>query len=74
MNGASWSWPPCGRSNREIAQTLFVTHKTVEAHLASSYRKLDISSLRQLAEQLPGPAQMESAPKRNQSPGSHEIN
>ncbi|WP_395368456.1 AAA family ATPase [Streptomyces tubercidicus] len=62
-----------GRSNREIAQTLFVTHKTVEAHLASSYRKLDISSRRQLAEQLPGPAQGGSAPKRNHSPGSHEI-
>ncbi|MDH6137589.1 DNA-binding CsgD family transcriptional regulator [Kitasatospora sp. MAA4] len=44
-----------GRSNREIAQTLFVTPKTVEAHLASSYRKLGITSRRQLADQLPPP-------------------
>ncbi|MGW1055744.1 helix-turn-helix transcriptional regulator [Streptomyces sp. NPDC002521] len=44
-----------GRSNREIAQALFVTPKTVEAHLASSYRKLDITSRRQLADHLPAP-------------------
>jgi DNA-binding CsgD family transcriptional regulator len=33
-----------GRPNLEIAQTLSITHKTVEKHLASIYRKLDISS------------------------------
>jgi DNA-binding CsgD family transcriptional regulator len=32
-----------GMSNREIAQSLFVTLKTVEWHLAQVYRKLDIS-------------------------------
>ncbi len=32
-----------GHSNPEIAQALFVTRKTVETHLASVYRKLDIS-------------------------------
>jgi DNA-binding CsgD family transcriptional regulator len=32
-----------GATNREIAQTLFVTVKTVENHLSSVYRKLDIS-------------------------------
>jgi DNA-binding NarL/FixJ family response regulator len=37
-----------GRSNPEIAQTLFITKKTVEAHLASVYRKLEIHSRRQL--------------------------
>jgi DNA-binding CsgD family transcriptional regulator len=37
-----------GASNREIAQTLFVTEKTVETHLGHAYRKLDISSRRQL--------------------------
>jgi DNA-binding CsgD family transcriptional regulator len=31
-----------GRSNREIAQALFVTPKTVEYHLRNAYRKLDI--------------------------------
>ena len=33
-----------GRTNREIAQELFVTMKTVEMHLSNSYRKLDIAS------------------------------
>ena len=33
-----------GATNREIAQTLFVTEKTVETHLGRSFRKLDISS------------------------------
>jgi DNA-binding CsgD family transcriptional regulator len=41
-----------GRTNRDIAQALFVTPKTVEVHLSSSYRKLGISSRRQLAEAL----------------------
>ncbi|MGE5407173.1 MAG: AAA family ATPase [Syntrophothermus sp.] len=36
-------------TNREIAQALFVTPKTVEVHLSNAYRKLDISSRRQLA-------------------------
>ena len=33
-----------GRSNLEIAHSLCITHKTVEKHLASVYRKLSISS------------------------------
>jgi DNA-binding CsgD family transcriptional regulator len=33
-----------GRSNREIAQALFVTPKAVEFHLANAYRKLHVSS------------------------------
>jgi DNA-binding CsgD family transcriptional regulator/tetratricopeptide (TPR) repeat protein len=37
-----------GLSNRHIAQELFVTIKTVEAHLTTSYRKLGISSRSQL--------------------------
>jgi DNA-binding CsgD family transcriptional regulator len=41
-----------GRTNREIAQTLFVTEKTVETHLGRSFRKLDISSRRQLPDVL----------------------
>jgi DNA-binding CsgD family transcriptional regulator len=38
-----------GLSNPQIAQALFVTKKTVEAHLGSVYRKLDIRSRAQLA-------------------------
>jgi DNA-binding CsgD family transcriptional regulator len=45
-----------GMSNKEIAQTLFVTIKTVEVHLSSAYRKLDISSRTQLDNALLTPA------------------
>jgi len=38
-----------GQTNREIAQALFVTPKTVEAHLSHAYRKLNIQSRSQLA-------------------------
>jgi DNA-binding NarL/FixJ family response regulator len=38
-----------GLTNREIAQALFVTPKTVEVHLSNAYRKLEIRSRRQLA-------------------------
>jgi DNA-binding NarL/FixJ family response regulator len=38
-----------GLSNPEIAQALFVTKKTVEAHLSNAYRKLDIDSRVQIA-------------------------
>jgi len=41
-----------GLTNREIAQTLFVTTRTVEVHLTSTYRKLDITSRSQLAAEL----------------------
>jgi len=33
-----------GMSNRQIAQSLFVTLKTVEAHLSAAYDKLDVRS------------------------------
>ena len=42
-------------SNKEIAQALFVTVKTVEVHLSNVYRKLEISSRRHLAAALAGP-------------------
>lgn len=42
-----------GKTNREIAQSLFVTPKTVEVHLSSVYRKLGIASRTQLADTLP---------------------
>jgi DNA-binding CsgD family transcriptional regulator len=41
-----------GPTNREIAQALFVTPKTVEVHLSSVYRKLGITSRSQLAAAL----------------------
>jgi DNA-binding CsgD family transcriptional regulator len=37
-----------GDTNREIAQALYVTPKTVEVHLSNSYRKLGIRSRREL--------------------------
>ena len=45
-----------GGANRQIAQTLFVTEKTVETHLGRAFRKLDISSRRQLGDVLAGAA------------------
>jgi DNA-binding CsgD family transcriptional regulator len=46
-----------GMSNKEIAQTLFVTIKTVEVHLSHAYRKLEISSRAQLDKALtPAPS------------------
>jgi DNA-binding CsgD family transcriptional regulator len=41
-----------GMTNREIAQSLYVTVKTVEGHLARAYAKLDISGRSQLAAAL----------------------
>jgi len=43
-----------GRSNREAAEQLFITVKTVEMHLSSSYRKLGIRSRSQLSVALDG--------------------
>ena len=37
-----------GRTNREIAQSLFVTARTVEGHLTNVFRKLDLDSRDQL--------------------------
>jgi DNA-binding CsgD family transcriptional regulator len=45
-----------GLRKAEIAQTLFVTRKTVEKHLAGAYAKLGIGSRAEIAEALaPGP-------------------
>jgi class 3 adenylate cyclase/DNA-binding CsgD family transcriptional regulator len=48
-----------GLSNREIAQALFVTLRTVEMHLSNAFRKLGISARTQLAAALAAP---DSAP------------
>ncbi|MGW7023384.1 LuxR C-terminal-related transcriptional regulator [Streptomyces decoyicus] len=37
-----------GRTNREIADTLFITRRTVENHLTSGFRKLGITGRREL--------------------------
>ncbi|MBV9949707.1 MAG: helix-turn-helix transcriptional regulator, partial [Myxococcales bacterium] len=44
-----------GLPNREIAQHLFITTRTVEGHLTHVYQKLDIASREQLPETLAAP-------------------
>ena len=41
-----------GRTNREVAEALFVTPKAVEYHLANAYPKLGITSRRELRQAL----------------------
>jgi DNA-binding CsgD family transcriptional regulator len=41
-----------GMSNREIAQSLFVTIRTITTHLTHTYQKLDITRREQLADAL----------------------
>ena len=41
-----------GQTNKGIAQSLYVTPKTVEVHLSNTYRKLEISSRNELAAAL----------------------
>jgi DNA-binding CsgD family transcriptional regulator len=41
-----------GKGNRAIAQELFLSIKTVEAHLAAGYRKLGVSARAELAAEL----------------------
>jgi DNA-binding NarL/FixJ family response regulator len=43
-------------TNREIAQSLFVTTRTVEIHLSAAYRKLGIDSRGRLHDALQQPA------------------
>jgi DNA-binding CsgD family transcriptional regulator len=45
-----------GRSNRAIAEALFVTEKTVEAHLGRAYPKLAVRSRHELQDALAGVA------------------
>lgn len=45
-----------GDSNREIAQRLYLSHRTVGAHLSSVYRKLGISSRAELATSFRAPS------------------
>ena len=52
-----------GRTNRQIAQELYVTLKTVEGHLAQAYAKLAISGRGQLVKALDG----------GKVPGGHPV-
>ena len=48
-----------GRSNRQIAQDLYLSIKTVEGHLARAYGKLDVSNRTELDRVLgPGKARV----------------
>ena len=51
-----------GLTNKEIAQALFVTPKTVEVHLSSVYRKLEIGSRAQLPNALDTPPEAAAEP------------
>jgi DNA-binding CsgD family transcriptional regulator len=45
-----------GLSNKEVASALYVTVRTVEAHLSKAYAKLGVRSRAELARRLPRPA------------------
>ena len=74
-----------GVTNRELAETLFVTEKTVETHLTAAYRKLNITGRAQLPAALgasqgasgkrPGFPRRATAPSFGRSPpkGSDEC-
>jgi len=58
-----------GRANRDIAQALFLSEKTVKAHLAAIFRKLGVTNRTQAAMAAvsmgiePGPPEIANAPK-----------
>jgi len=51
-----------GRKNREIAATLFLSPRTVEAHIASVLRKLGVDSRQALADVSRSEEQLEAHP------------
>jgi DNA-binding CsgD family transcriptional regulator len=59
-----------GMSNREVAQALFVSTKTVETQLSQAYAKLGIGSRAELAEALTGAAGAKRQGRGDERPGS----
>ena len=59
-----------GRTNREIAQALFVSTKTVETQLSQAYAKLGIGSRAELGAALSGAPETKRQGRREKRPGS----
>jgi DNA-binding NarL/FixJ family response regulator len=51
-----------GHSNREIAQQLYVTRRTVETHLTHVFQKLDVATRVELGDALSGTLAAEAIP------------
>ena len=62
-----------GHSNREIAQSLFVTQKTVEMHLSNAYRKLGVRSRGELPEKLRSARETEEAEQEELNEGARRV-
>ena len=60
-----------GMSNREIAQNLFITARTVEGHLTHAYEKLAITSREQLPAALAPTSGTATAPPQQPAERSH---
>ena len=52
-----------GKSNREVAEQLFISERTVKAHLGAVFEKLKVRDRLQLALQLSGRGATRAAPK-----------
>ncbi len=50
-----------GATNRQIGRTLFLSHKTVESHLGSIFRKLGVASRTELSHLLTAPIEIRPA-------------
>ena len=57
-----------GLGNVEIAQTLFVTRKTVEKHLSNAYTKLGVSARAELAPHFPERMSRDGDPRQRKAP------
>ena len=62
-----------GMTNREIAQALFVTPKTVEMHLHHAFRKLGISSRTLLSGALVERAEVDAETSLTAAPDTRPV-